>query len=434
MKRFSAFLLTFLFILITFVEVSTKVQAAGQDLSLVCNTSSCTVLPAGQPFFSELNLVPGNSITRKINARNNTAQNGTLSFRGFDLEEATQSASLAEKIVVVVRRGAVNGPVVYGGTPKTLKNLIDEGPISLGSFLSNQTIPYFFSAAVKQDADNQYQNLATVFDFDIGFDFVPNPPSGPSGSTNGGGGGGGTSAASAPTCGDTAPSSAPVLSFTESSTADGQVTLQWTAIGGVSNYAVNFGIQPGVYLYGNNNIGNQTSYTVTGLTPGNQYFFQVLGVNGCAPGPRSNEISTIGNAVGLGANVNAPAGFSTDQVLGEATGEAKPASESEGNSGDILGAQACTPWRPFLPIIFLVVQIILSIVVYAVYRRPDNKMKQIGVVVAVVVTNLLFYYLRNCDCSNITILSLLCQWYIVVSIATALVTQFINYALIEREK
>jgi amino acid transporter len=105
------------------------------------------------------------------------------------------------------------------------------------------------------------------------------------------------------------------------------------------------------------------------------------------------------------------------------------------NSGDVLGSQAsCQPWKPYLPLALLIVQFVLSAVVYMFFRKPENKIKQVGAVGVIVITAIVFYLVRNCDCSQPTVWALLCKWYIVVAIFLGLITQFMNYALIEREE
>ena len=141
--------------------------------------------------------------------------------------------------------------------------------------------------------------------------------SGGSGGTSGGGGGGGTSPASAPTCNDTQPGSAPVLLSAVSAGAN-SVTLTWSkATDPVTYYLITYGLGTGLQQYGNPNVGgsNTTSYTVSGLSGGTTYYFKVRAGNGCAPGEFSNELSTTPAG---GVLNSVPEGFE-EGVLGEAT-------------------------------------------------------------------------------------------------------------------
>lgn len=435
MKRF---LLSFLIALCAIFTVAVQSVSAGNNLSVVCTLTTCTSSPDA-PLFNETNIWPGYSVTQQISAQNTTDQIGTF---GLELIQSGNKNALANKIFVEIHQDSPSGTIVYGGGTTTLQNLYDNGNTIIGTLNPGNSAVYYIKAKFDPNAQNDVMGLSSVFNVNVGFNFTP-VPSNPGNNSNpggGGGGGGGSSTAGPTVCSDSAPVSAPILSFTESSTADGQVTLQWTSIPGANNYAINFGIQSGIYIYGNNNIGNQTSYTVTGLTPGNQYFFQVLGINGCAPGPRSNEISTGGNLLGAGTTVNAPNGFSSEQVLGvetEASDEATPSGDVSG-AGDILGLddikEACQTWKPFLPVIMLAIQIVLSLIIYVLFRKPENRVKQVAVIAVILISTLIFYLLRNCDCGSITFLSVLCRWYIVLAVIAGLVTQFMNYALIEREE
>lgn len=100
------------------------------------------------------------------------------------------------------------------------------------------------------------------------------------------------SPASAPTCGDTKPGSAPTITSATAST--NTVTLRWTkAADPVTHYFVVYGTSPGKDQFGSTNIGNKdtTSYTVKSLSGGKTYYFRIAAVNGCMPGNYSNEIS-----------------------------------------------------------------------------------------------------------------------------------------------
>ncbi len=60
-------------------------------------------------------------------------------------------------------------------------------------------------------------------------------------------------------------------------TGGGQVALAWGASGGATNYNIKYGTATGVY---GTTLTNQTSpATITGLTPGTQYFFMVTATN-----------------------------------------------------------------------------------------------------------------------------------------------------------
>ncbi len=111
---------------------------------------------------------------------------------------------------------------------------------------------------------------------------------------------------SAPVCNNTKPGSAPTLFSALGGT--NSVTLKWTeATGPLTYYLITYGTNPGAQTYGNPNIGGKgtTGYTVSGLSGGIIYYFQVRAGNGCAPGDFSNEISATTLGVAIATEISA---------------------------------------------------------------------------------------------------------------------------------
>jgi len=77
-------------------------------------------------------------------------------------------------------------------------------------------------------------------------------------------------------------------------TARGEVILNWLKLReNADKYTIAYGVQPGTYIYGLPDVGNINSFTVRYLNPGTRYYFVVRGVNGCQPGPWSQEWSAM---------------------------------------------------------------------------------------------------------------------------------------------
>lgn len=432
------FLLAFI-VALTF-SVSTTVFA-GTDLTVSCTNTGysgdCFITPAGTPLFNETNIYPGDVFTQVVRAENGTTQNGTFAFRANNLRPVKGLPHLSEKITIEIHENAENGPLLYSSSLLQLINAGSQFHL-LSPVTSQQFRDYYFVATFDPQSGNEYQFESAIFDLQLGFELVPVdsslPTSTPVPTTPTGQTLGLTTSALPPDCSATLPSSAPVLISSGVVSTGGTLQLSWTAVTPVTTYAINFGTQPGVYQYGNADVGNVTSYTVTNLTPGVQYFFQVLGINDCAPGPRSNEISTTGTFFG-GAIVPAPAGFTQAEVLGEATESAELASSPTPENfvaGQVLG-ESCQSWKEFLPWILLIAQGIIIVLFYLSQRQPVFMTKQLFAIIATGGSILIFYIFRSCDCYDGGFLAFLCQWYWLVALAESGFLQLGNYMFVERE-
>ena len=200
--------------------------------------------------------------------------------------------------------------------------------------------------------------------------FVPQPTATPtqtpSNNNNGGNGGGGSSGPTV--CTDTAPASAPAITNVVYGT--NSVTLTWTkAADPVSYYLIAYGTQPGVYQWGNPNVGgpDTTSYTINGLSGGTTYYFVVRAGNGCKPGTYSNEVSTTPSG---GSTNGLPAGFAAG-VLG-----AKTAVDSINTQKQTIVAAICGRciWWPVL-----LAEIAVLFIFYMLFRRRILKVNKLVV-------------------------------------------------------
>lgn len=105
-------------------------------------------------------------------------------------------------------------------------------------------------------------------------------------------------------CPDPKPTSAPTLSgFRTSSTS---IMLTWNSVEPLSHYMIRYGKSSGNYEFAALDVGNTNLYEVKDLEANVQYFFQVAGVNGCAPGDWSNEITPREKILGAAAMTHEP--------------------------------------------------------------------------------------------------------------------------------
>lgn len=73
---------------------------------------------------------------------------------------------------------------------------------------------------------------------------------------------------------------------------DGEVSLNWESVAGATAYTIKYGNASGNHP-NSKQVGNVTSYTLTGLTSGIDYFFVVSASNSEGEGANSNEQATI---------------------------------------------------------------------------------------------------------------------------------------------
>lgn len=198
--------------------------------------------------------------------------------------------------------------------------------------------------------------------------------------SNGGGGGsssgGGGGSASAPVCSASTPGTPTNLRIVASSA--NTVTLAWnTPSGSITHYALNFGVSPNTSQYGAAQIGTggTVTYTINGISGGQNYTFQLRAVNECQPG----EAATVSTAVGGATLTTRPTGEG-GQVLGvssggSAIGEATPSasvSPAPTTTADpqVLGDGVCED-NPFWWLGLVVYVVVMLISTFALTNKPQ---------------------------------------------------------------
>jgi len=331
----------FIFFAIGLVFLTSTQSVRAQTASA---TSGLIELEPEEPLFLEANVwYPGLSLTRYIEINNRDNQSRQLVIRGENL-------SPGGDLSAVIYLSIVNqeGICLYGcgGQIVSLKQFAASSEIILAETiapLSKRRLA--ITAIMDPQADNNYQGLMERLDFVFGFSPVTptlSPTKSPSPSPASVGGGIGGCSASAP--------GAPI-NLLAAPAGPGQVFLSWQSPGErVTHYSILYGPSSGNYLYGNPDIGKNTSYFVSGLTPAANYYFVVVAVNDCAPGPYSNEASAVA-AGGLGTEVEAAGPAPGFGVLGEATRPGQIAGGVATEAGEIAGLlteeKSCFWWLIF---------------------------------------------------------------------------------------
>lgn len=389
-------LIFFVFMMVGLVKLVGLSQAA--DQTVTCDESGCSGITG--PLFSETNVAPLDSLTHTITARNQYTENRTFAIQVEDSSFADSSPSLADVLTVTITEQE-SATTVYG--PQSLTQWKNDGFVTLSSIASGSEKNYDVTVTLA-DVDNEYQNKELTFTLLVGFDTVE-PDSGIGGPTDTGGVAGTTTTAAPPVCHDQAPTTAPVLIATAA--GPNSVLLSWSPVSPVTHYTIIYGTSPGIPLYGAANVGNVVSYTISGLAGGTAYYFQVAGVNGCAPGPFSSEAS-VGVTGAFIATAPAP-GFN---ILGIAT----PSATVEEPSGEVAGQQTCEDtslwWWP------LVAQLILTVAWYA--RKKDRKsLRQLVLIpIAISLFSQLTHWWVGCRCAD----SRWCAWYWVINLCILVLT------------
>ncbi len=98
----------------------------------------------------------------------------------------------------------------------------------------------------------------------------------------------GSSPASAPVCNNSVPAKA-AFSFVRKSGAS-EIEVGWNEVSGATSWTLAYGNQPGKYIYGMSNFGDNNSRSVNiNMLPAGTYYAAVKANNGCMPGPFSDE-------------------------------------------------------------------------------------------------------------------------------------------------
>lgn len=375
-------------VLVLILFANNKVMAV--DLNISCGDSGCTPI-SSPPLFSSAEIwSPGKILTKTVKITNSSSNTQTIGTKGNEIKTDNNFAAMLNISIV---QNSTNFLVWSGNLP----DFYSSGEIMLGIFNPSVSDEYQYTVKMQETADNNYQNKKTSFDLLLGFlsETTAAPTPTPAGSISSTGNGAGTSVvtnnASPPVCNDAKPGIPVNLNAVEASA--GQITLTWQAPSPPYTYfLIAYSDSSNGPKWGNPNVGNVTSYTVSSLGSGT-YWFWVRAGNGCMPGDFAGPVSvnlTSGATVSQGTI--AP-GF-TQGVLGEATPSGSTVTPS---AGQVQGQTAnCQEY--FWPIILAEFLALLAYYLLLI-RKSFSKIK---VLLAFIIPLISYagYLLLGNFCSN----------------------------------
>jgi len=281
-----------------------------EDFTVTCDDSGC-ISPV-IAIYNESGVLPGQSFERTMAVENNRSEDVAVKLSAGKKSETND---IFLDVLSVSIRNSDDSLI----SSSSLADFLNGTKLDLGNITTGTRKSLKIRIDFDQNANNSYQGKKVVFDiyFDVAGDDV------------GGGGGGTVVGASAPVCTDIKPGLP--TNFIVSGLGAEQVILSW-------------GAPPAPYTYflvaysdnsfwppkwGNPDVGNVTTYTVSGLGAGS-YWFWVRAGNDCMPGDFVGPISP-GAVAGVAGTSAVAEGFSPE-ILGAKELGGEPAPEVKGAS------------------------------------------------------------------------------------------------------
>lgn len=280
---------SFCFLVSLFFFLFFSVKAHAYDYSISCTNKTCTNFPSNAFFTSTTEWFPGMWEKKVIRISNSSPKDGILVKNSLvALVPDTSICNIDDKYMLSISVQGKSPPnnIAWAGSLRNLYN-ISSSPPYIAFILPKSYVEVVYLVSLSENIGNECQGRKTDFALNLIFTSdTYTPPKNtltPTLAPN-----------SLPPCSQVAPLSAPILSL--SSALPDRATLNFTKPADPFTYfMLAYGTKSGEYIYGNPNVGNpETSeYTVIGLSSNSRYYFAMRAVNGCAPGPFSNEISVL---------------------------------------------------------------------------------------------------------------------------------------------
>lgn len=359
----------FLFLFISFLL---PVKAFAADLNIECFGTGTCIKTGVDPLFSLVldgYWLPGNNVSKTFKLTNSASETREAFLKPL----RTSDMGILEDVMEISLFPTGGGAPNWSGILSDFYNLDN---FSLGNISSGGNAEYIVTARMKPEADNKYQGKSTKFDLNFSFwveqeaTVTPTPTTAP-GTVLGDG-------ISTFTCSDAKPELLTNL-LVIPGPGLGQVSLSWTPpvlpyTYFLIAYSDNSSWPP---KWGNPDVGNVTSYIVSGLGSGTYYFWLRAG-NGCTPGDFVGPVSS-GVVMGIsGAGI--ATGF-VPGVLGVTEEEQGEIENGTIQEGEVAGVSlSMCPWGKIF-LIFWFIVIIILIIWYLKQERKPEMLKKIIILI-----------------------------------------------------
>ena len=151
-------------------------------LAFAGNEDNLKVVFEQDPLFGEVNILPGDGVTKTVTVTNNSGNSQDIIVDTINEVDS----GLGEALNLVIFEG---GSELYNNT---LANFLTSGVVSLSNLNNNNTTVYSFTVSFDSEADNSLQEGNLGFDLCVGFSggtILCGGSNGGGGGSNGGGGG-----------------------------------------------------------------------------------------------------------------------------------------------------------------------------------------------------------------------------------------------------
>jgi hypothetical protein len=157
-----------IFVVTLFILVILNVGTAyAADMTVTCGASECSGMDG--PLFHELNILPGDKITKTILIINNRSKN--ISIKIYATKESGTDIMFLDVISMSVIR---NGNII---SDSSLREFLDGRKIDIGVIGAGMSAEVKFEALFFPDAGNLYQKKKAIFDLFINIEGDNNSPS-----------------------------------------------------------------------------------------------------------------------------------------------------------------------------------------------------------------------------------------------------------------